>query len=148
MPELKVGPAPDALVAVEVMGWKRLNWTLPVFIAPDGRSHYTGETIAERRKLGMKEHPGAFLPTTDITTAWLVVEKMRADGWNFSCEDEGRFGQTWTAWFNRNLNRDEHPHAWVDSGRGDAPTAPLAICLAALAACAAVLPSQQKGANT
>ncbi len=66
--------------------------------------------------------------STDIAAAWLVVEEMRGRGWFFDLGDKPSDGddltspRVWNAFVNRTT-------------RGpDASTAPLAICLVALAA--------------
>ena len=103
----------DARVAVEVMGWERhgVFWMVPRVPDEDPRS-YSGVRL---------EH---FQPSTSIADAWLVVEKLLADGWHPTIE------------------HDEETEQWyVSFGEAavmfaTAATAPEAICLAALAALA------------
>lgn len=66
--------------------------------------------------------------STDIAAAWLVVEKLRADGWDFNFDHD--VGRSAHALFTRRpILSDCLFEQYAD-------TAPLAICKAALAACA------------
>lgn len=71
--------------------------------------------------------------STDISAAWLVVEKLRDIGWSVAvCGDNG-----WGCTFYKvHTNGSEYIWAtWKEShGPINADTAPLAICLAALEA--------------
>ena len=98
----------DALVAEKVMGWKRagMKWE-------DQNGKDTGWFLTEH---GSQECD-PFSPSTDISPALQVVEKVGNvkmefldDGRGYWCEFRGR-------------------------GEVHAPTAPHAICLAALKAC-------------
>jgi len=61
--------------------------------------------------------------STDIAAAWQVVEKMRERGWFLNLHEEGALSQQWVCVFDDDA---------FDSGEFLAPTAPLAICRAAL----------------
>ncbi len=127
------GPELDALVAEHVMGWTDLGprWS------DNNLSGYrwqkpTGERLAA-------EH---FQPSTEITAAWPLVEKLGL--WVFPHED------VWIAGRPRSLSGKEYdPDMYMDEhgivdGRLDmvtAATAPLAICLAALKVSGAALPA-------
>lgn len=86
---------------------------------------------AERARFGHVTHCLAVVPTysTDVATAWLVVEKLAERGWLLMLEQcrwrDGlaRPGE-WAAYFQDAVTR----------GEAAAPTAALAICRAALAA--------------
>lgn len=99
----------DTLIAIQVMGWTLCNVAIYPKCGWYENEEWTGlwEITSASR-----ECPG-FSPSTEIESAWKVVEKIRDD--NFSLEEHGthwkaRFGTHW---------------------RG-AVTAPLAICLVAL----------------
>jgi hypothetical protein len=79
--------------------------------------------------------------STDIAAAFLVVEKMRADGWRFSLDDSGSDGQTWEAWF----CRDWSGESWAVAVYEERATREHAICLAALQAVAALPEGQNHG---
>lgn len=106
----------DALVAEEVM-----KLGSPCFVHPvEGSWLKTGSYWLPKN--GMTFGELVELYSTDIAAAWTVVEKMRADGlypWIGTVDDEA-------------------PHWVCDSEikcniAKEAPTAPLAICLCALA---------------
>jgi hypothetical protein len=79
--------------------------------------------------------------STDIAAAWQVVEFLQRE-WDRLDEKESQFWRF----------EDCHPHGWIarviwphdgeaEIASVDADTAPLAICLAALAACGVEVPS-------
>lgn len=115
----------DALVATKVMGWIELHEerVLSNFAHIVGRPPWYKGSHAEAR--------GAFpsVPpySSDIAAAWEVVEKLKTLGWNIAltnCCD------AYAVWISK---------VWIDDlvleSDVKAPTAPLAICLAALKAC-------------
>lgn len=57
----------DERIAIEVMGWRR--GTAGTWVKPDGFS------VTE------------FSPQYSISDAWLIVEQMRADGWQYNISD-------------------------------------------------------------
>ena len=146
----------DALVAEKVMGWvrtpseeraraARLGGRLMVFrdewlavglcTEPADRERAEAGVAAVYRAAGL-EPPRIvwMLPrwadavpaySTEIAAAWQVVEKMMERGWYLFLDTAGFDGEEWRAQF-----RDPESRF----ARGEAATAPLAICRAALAA--------------
>lgn len=122
--ELKAGRELDALVAERVMGWtvNRTN---------DRHWHTVGPTGRERHILigrdccaGQHDYDShAFMPSTDIASAWLVVEKLNATGW--LCDlFRNQMMTHWHVAFAK-----DHTDSFVNDA-----SAPLAVCLAALKA--------------
>lgn len=113
----------DARVAVEVMGWKEIH----------GPGDISGGYAWFRR---MENQRGVYVtanyetrctsslwsPSTSIADAWLVVEKLRRDGWRI---------QIMVGYPDKDDCLLANNHRTI-SGQGD--TAPEAICLAALKA--------------
>lgn len=103
----------DVAIAKKVMGWKKgeLNWTIDeLWIDSKGSYKYVGK----------------FSPSTNISDAWQVVEKMRKEGFvahinvhpnRYTCE------------IYKNI---EGYYNFIC--KQEAETAPLAICLSALRA--------------
>lgn len=117
--ELKPGPELDALIAEKVMG-------LSLFQRE--RKSSSGVRWKER----LIDDPWKRRPipaySTSISAAWEVVEKLFIDGWKmeleasaFLGEDRGGAGVRFSC---RSQVRGRHS--------ASAPTAPMAICLAAL----------------
>lgn len=113
--ELKAGRELDALIAEKVMGWHRefvtdpsSNYSFWNYVDADGRGMYT---------------PEEWEPSTSISAAWEVVEKLQTLG--IKC------------WM-KNYIAIPGWHCVVIGGDFEfeeaADTAPLAICLAALKA--------------
>jgi hypothetical protein len=128
--DMKPGSELDALIAEKVMGfkkewqplWNKHHWLLPNGLVIDTN----------------------WSPSTDIATAWLVVEKLRLTVWPtedgrwFVFRDEFGTGYGDEYWFGGSdfSKRLEEPsYEWVV-----AETAPLAICLSALKASGYVFP--------
>lgn len=65
--------------------------------------------------------------STDIAAAWQVLERMKENGWHYYVGDT--LTDDHYARFHEFMDDDG------DEGASSAPTAPLAICLAALKAC-------------
>jgi hypothetical protein len=127
----EAGAALDRLIATQVMGWTwdaDTNW-------PDGRDWATQ----------MSDDAQHWSPSTDIAHAWEVVERMRKSrhlglelmpkttpigSWSVSWADLG------------GVSEDDYEMFCVDHRQvyRTAPTAMLAICLAALAAVGADSP--------
>lgn len=116
MSERKAGRELDAEVAERVMGWRveRQRGNSPWLVK---RPDHEWSRIEQH----------AF--STDIAAAWQVVEKMQADGWGHKHLTHSQYAESpsveWT---------------FMQPGKGirsivkaEAMTAPLAICLAALA---------------
>lgn len=137
---LEAGRELDALVAVRVMGWGHTHDIDYV----EGDPWYSscrqcGETGASGGAIldwewGDAPLPGCPVPpsfSTDIATAWRVVEKMRAAGYatihvSCGCDIHGVPVPGWYASFFQS--------AAIRGASATADTAPLAICRAALAA--------------
>ena len=133
---MKAGRELDALIAEKVMGWSSqadgLYW--------DAGNHRTrlvlGSIIAKKRKeMGLENAQDfVFAPSTNIADAWMVVEKLgRWRGFDFMLvmpDPEQTFHlHTYEAgWYEATNDGPERRVV------GDADTAPLAICLAALKA--------------
>jgi hypothetical protein len=116
----KAGPELDAAVAEKIMGWKS-----------DGRWWAGSKGLTDSATTGFEvgESRYRFSPSEFIDHAWLVVEKLQEDRSIIRVE-----GQK-SRWEVTIL------HAWAGTPPKDyvppsakAPTAPLAICLAALKA--------------
>lgn len=127
--ELVAGHKLDALVAEKVMGWEHDTggwwWTGPNRESQLGLNASREDWEAYKRG-ELKDWDRAWLPdfSSDIAVAWQIVEHMHANGYNFS------------------IAQDRHSAVHVSFGQYDkvgesfAPSAPLAICRAALAALA------------
>lgn len=111
---MKPGRELDSLVAEKVMGWRKDSdgdWERPSKDAIDGW------------------YPDHLFPySTDIAAAWEVVEKLTA-----------QFGDDFTIWSiwsreNKIRARFNRGESRTYAAQADAPTAPHAICLAALKA--------------
>ncbi len=123
--QLEAGPEFDALMATEVMGWKRIRPYTPNFQTM-GRS---GERIypwCGAWLLPDKTHQIEFAPSTDIAATRQVWKQMHSRGWtwfNLECMR----GKTWDAVFER-LERigEIAGRTWTQ------PTEMVATCKAAL----------------
>lgn len=135
---LKAGRELDALIAERVMGyvWRRFDYP------PAGGGYKYGKpwkwlstatngADVEGGEERYIDNVRAY--STDIAAAWLVVEQMRKgvgakqfqlDSIGFGNSDEGE----WRCMFSRDVDGQLRLHI------ADADTAPLAICLAAVAA--------------
>ena len=139
--EMVAGQALDILVAEKLMGWER--HPNPIYHAwyqrdSAGELRYRNEIACGG--CGANGHQ-AWSPSTSITDAWEVVEKLRAD-WALSLDNWPHVSEVGTGTIAieddgyevRFRNRRKHFNengAWVVStGRA----APLAICKAALLA--------------
>lgn len=128
---IEAGRELDALIAEKVFGC-RVLWQSASVHGP-----YCGCLCKDGYKKGPHGDPAAFdedLPyySTDISAAWLVVERMRSSKWNFCIVDmQGRSPTTFCAQFGETKKKKD------GKGRGffeAAESAPLAICVTALAA--------------
>lgn len=68
--------------------------------------------------------------SSDISSAWEVVEAIQKKGWYFSIFDYGAGGEDWKV----ELIPDEDIVGYRENISEEAKTAPMAICLAALKA--------------
>lgn len=124
---LEAGPEVRALVARDVLGIKmgrkmfknrtgyRLEWPSGESVHDNGTSYY-GWGYNQNEETAEFYYPAV---DSDISAAWLVVDKMQSNGFCFDADGDAkekcfRFG--------------------VGQGIGAAKTAPLAICKAALKA--------------
>lgn len=139
---MEAGPEMDALVAEKIMGWKRVQ---PPKWDYDGPLPDQGEVLASPCLIELinngeyKWPPKGVIPftffinkrySTDMAAAWEVVEKFTANG-EFARIERGTTG---------GLGCPVIPHWEVGLSKdgycywSKAPTAPLAICRAALLA--------------
>lgn len=112
---MKPGRELDALIAEKVMGLKNIR------LANDGRSDYLCYGKPDSIFLEGKIVPAY---STDISAAWLVVEKMQDNDWAFILDNMEDFIGNWQAHFEKDKS------GWS----ADSESAPHAICLAALKA--------------
>ena len=116
----------DALVAEKVMGWKMYKgaWFPEGFDFEVEKHKYNADWLSN----------GIHIPhySADIAAAWQVVEKMKADFSDGSVEG-------FSLWFSSNPVQMPHWKCMFENSedhvKAEAPTAPRAICLAALRAC-------------
>jgi hypothetical protein len=127
---LPPGRALDALVAERVMGWPR-RVPPSAFGHPwPTDTHWFTDHDSEVEHLWREDGKLCsmpFCPSTDITAAWQVVEKLREHYTNVSLHGANGWGLT--AW-NSALDGREYDLG----GPINAATAPHAICLTALLA--------------
>lgn len=139
-PPSEGGRGLDQRIAVEVMGlcpcvhderWFRSD--VPGF---EGSSMYIDDGIwrcmIHKKIAWAKNNPGAaFDYSRTIESAFLVVDKMRENGWELDhlTQLERLEGGDFVCEFSGHYSRHQGLR-----GRAHAPTAPLAICLAALKA--------------
>ena len=129
---LPAGPDLDALVAEKVMGWTLGD---PHWI----HGYMMHGMVEVRTWLGSETEDGAksegWSPSTNIAAAWEVVEKLSQSGVDFYLERDP-YGRTHWARFNDTTQGTYNKEGCEDKrlGDADAPTAPLAICRAALKA--------------
>ena len=114
---MDVGHDLDVLVAERVMGWKRGRWKNE--IGEVGTSWFDKDT---EPTLDNVQANLDFRPSTDWAAAGLVAERLEAEGYRPKILKYVEGG--WGAVFYKGL----------DAFRYEAPTAPHAICLAAVAA--------------
>lgn len=121
--QLPAGRELDALIAEKVMGRCPHRETRRYCIE-DGNSVDSGyECVACGKDVYGSERCPAF--STDMTAAWPLVEKLRADGMEVDLLSEPGNVDGWAV----KTNRPDEEFCQIVT----APTAPLAICRAALA---------------
>ncbi len=87
------------------------------------REVYTGHgKNGYETSISIEDNDYAFMPSYHISDAWLVVEKMKEQGFLFRIEISMDDGKYIAQFFNRNTKK-----SYIDR----AETAPLAICKAA-----------------
>lgn len=113
--DLEAGRELDALVAEQVMGWRRCS--------DDGSGYWEGRSPTNILSLILEEVPHY---STDIAAAWQVIGRMRDLCWaSHSTDLTLDSEQPWWAWhFLHGVSQK--------TVRECADTAPLAICRAAL----------------
>lgn len=115
MSEHSVGSALNELIATKVMGWH---------LDPERRWWWIDrdDQPVSLRVFDSGEWDGPFDPSNNIAHAWLVVEKLKADGWAVSIHWNG---SDWRCELDLSIDFDH----FVDR---KAESAPLVICLASL----------------
>jgi len=121
---MPAGREMDALVAEKVMGWipkDNLYWK-------DNEGSFAG-WATEFSEYSVKP----FRPSTDIVAAWQVLEHLIATGeQRFEAPALFKYPLAWLCvFYQKHEKPGEMAPAWIDA---NAPTAPLAICRAALLA--------------
>jgi len=113
---MPAGREVDALIAVNVFGWK---WTPKMLIPPDDdrRLNWAAEWDMEGRPNWLPDY------STHIADAWVVVDKLNGNNFFYSFE----FSKDDKDWMCEWWQRDNLEPIWAT-----AETAPLAICRAAL----------------
>jgi hypothetical protein len=119
---LLAGRELDRRIVLDVMGWK--PWESPYAEGPSGRTYFISDDQVDY------DFPD-FKPSRDIAAAWEVVAKIQDLLENFTMvfnSDRGRGNNEWRIW-KQELGPEEN-----EEPLAGAPTAPLAICRAALKA--------------
>ena len=127
MAELQPGPELDALVAEKVMEWVRRNGSwYDTFRPPYRATQEQGYWVTALRRKEIVSMFSWFCPSTSVADAWEAVEKLRAEGrwWSIENCEAG-----WNVQTGPTL---------LEQVVAVAPTAPHAICLAALKAVGAI----------
>jgi hypothetical protein len=114
---MTAGPELDALIAEQVMGWTKRELTDPI----------TGPEWYWCGPKGQLHHVLAWRPSTDIRCAWKVVEQLRGQHCCTKLYSDHNY-----IWECTMSTRFDDPHTGKPPVFGQADTAPLAICLAAL----------------
>jgi hypothetical protein len=116
---MKAGRELDALIAEQVMGWTKRS-------IPD---EIVGPEWYWCSEAGPKQLVSSWRPSTEIHWAWMVVERLR--GQHCCTKLYSDHGYVWECTL---IKEFDDPHAGEQPLFGQAETAPLAICLAALKA--------------
>ena len=133
--EMKAGRELDALVAEKVMGWIPSwgNWWMAGYgemnCSLDKATEWSFEAekgVEYRGKKYQSIPLHRWCPSTDISAAWEIVEKMREVGYFIRLADQDEFIRA--RFYNPNFLPDEKS-LWIV-----AETVPEAICKAALLA--------------
>lgn len=123
--DLEAGPELDRLVAEKVMGWTFIDRKIPSWQDEHGDYRFIGQV---------------FQPSIQIAHAWEVVEHMQSKGFVPNVRGPGVYtvGDGYykhDEWFvGLQSGAMEAAAVYEQEGEAHAPTAPLAICRAALAA--------------
>lgn len=137
---MKAGPALDAMVAEKVLGWK----------AVPGHGPMEGLTFYQPPDQSWVEYD---IPefSTEIEQAWRVVEKIKEKGHDLIigvfCKDDERLGDgdRTEAFYRVSVWIEPENDDEDNIKTGEADTAPLAICLAALKTVEEPLPGHTEG---
>jgi hypothetical protein len=121
---MDVGSKFDAWIAEHVMKWQIVqiysSENIIAFQADDGKRKYTGVDL---------DDPWKWSPTIDIADAWQVVEKLRADGWQYELVSQ-HYSRQCVVIFGRGTY-DVHNDEWSEYCTDCSLSVPYAICLAA-----------------
>lgn len=109
----------DSLVAEKVMEWVRHPRNTAHWVE-GGRDPFMAPVMGLVPECGT----GAWSPSTSISAAWAVVEKMKTDNWRVSVED---FGNRYRINFSKGSQ-------WQAFNSVEHINVPLGICVAALRA--------------
>lgn len=127
--EMKVSGELDARVAIEVMGWRESVDT--DYDPAQYEWRECGEYRALINRTGQLEGLPLWSPSKLITDAWMVVEKLRADGWRWVISSREAHTESW--WV-----AVERPAHWeanhTSKNQAVDSSLPRAICLVALKA--------------
>lgn len=139
----KPGPELDAEVATRVMEWEREALPPASDYGPTTRAYWVDRKTKRRMLSEMgtsgrtwdnrafRRNSRIWSPSTSIADAWEVVEKLMADNWML---DMGWGKPDWWVCFFAPDDIDRLAYRGEAEAFSRAPTAPLAICLAALEA--------------
>ena len=125
---MNAGPDLDRLVAEKVMGWHRTPHTIVWWNADGTQVGKLADVLVVPT-----DNIEPWSPSTTIADAWDVVEKLYEQGIGINIlkhTPDDRYTTDWVVWLRL-------PSFMTGTPRDDsvsAPTAPLAICLAALKA--------------
>lgn len=122
---MKAGRELDALVAEKVMGWRKID-RIKAGWGKGPQVWDTGEDPEQEHSSPTYQN---FRPSESIKDAWVVVEQMEANKWEFCAV--GRSSNGRGAWFCEFGKQFQLSNSEVIAY---ADTAPLAICLASLKA--------------
>ena len=125
---MEAGKELDHLVATKVMGWT--EWRRHGLFGLFTRDFWV-EPIAFQPPLWMlPQQVSTWHPSTDLPTAWQVVEEMSKLGYNMSLlhRSSKLYPDYWDCEFRPKGSRKPPAYEWVYHQE----TAPLAICKAAL----------------
>lgn len=125
---MNAGPELDAMIAEQVMGWKRMRWCDWCGFQRDSRISLTYAWHDASGKMGARAEESddyygpelAWSPSTNIAAALEVVSHVRGI----------RVERNVAWWFQLNQHSDGSWECQIDESKASAYTAQLAICLA------------------
>lgn len=139
--KMEAGREMDILIAVEIMKWREVfdelknpYWETDFHYNHDEsqslfRVSRTPGTPGKNWETDKNDWVERWSPSTDISAAWEVVEKMIGDGYNFSAAQSAANGHHPHAIFTNAKDEEDRDNEWQFED-----TFPLAICRAALLA--------------